>query len=199
MSAAELNAWTPILLVKIHVISGWTLPSGDMYTIIEDQFRKLLTEEYFELNPDEIEYAFRSRSETVEDWGKNMNLGLINRILKPYLRDRYYISDMEAKIKQTDDGYTAEASLNWYREQIEKNYQHFLAGDPVQPFWYWYDVLVQDGFIEKNFYKQELKRLQESGQDDGDIQNSRLAKCKAVLHLFSEAGKAELKNIYLKA
>jgi uncharacterized protein (DUF433 family) len=47
--------------MKIHVITGWVIPvTSELYTILKDQFQKKITEDYGELNPDEIEFAFRS-------------------------------------------------------------------------------------------------------------------------------------------
>lgn len=188
------------LLVKINAITGWSLPpDSETVNIILDQFQKLMVEEYGELNTDEIEHAFRSRCHTVEDWGKNMNLGLINKILKPYLKERYYISDMEEKLNKTDDGYTAEASKNWYREQIEKGYQGYLASDSVNVYWYWYEILSGDGIIEGRYYKTHLKLIQESVDDAGDVENSKKAKLISVMDVFALAKRNKLKNIYKPA
>lgn len=115
--------------------------------VLRDEFRKLLKEQYGEMNTDEIEFAFRERSHTVEDWGKNMNLGLINRILKPYLYDRQDISQAEAGMKK-DDTYTQEASINWWREQIQLSYNQYLKGEEPYIHWYMFDVAVQDKMIE---------------------------------------------------
>lgn len=100
MSEADVNKWAKALLIKIHVITGWVIPeSAEFLNILIDQFQKKLVEDYPELNPDEIEYAFRSKGTVVEDWGKAMNLNLLDKVLIPYRNERFLLSRMEEQVK----------------------------------------------------------------------------------------------------
>ena len=83
MNEQELYLQAKKTLLQIYVITGWTMPSGEIKTILEDQFQKKLLEEYGNLNINEIEHAFRKIGTAVEDWGKEMNLNLVDKVLKP--------------------------------------------------------------------------------------------------------------------
>jgi hypothetical protein len=50
---------------------------------------------YSSLNVQEIEYAFRSFGSSVKDWGKSINLTLIDEVLRPYLHKRAEVRKME--------------------------------------------------------------------------------------------------------
>lgn len=188
MDDATLSLHLKALLLKVHVITGWPIPASDaLYTILLDQFRKHLSETYSELNPEEVEYAFRTRGTGVEDWGKQMNLNLIDKVLAPYLRDRYRLSETEAQMKQKDDGYCNAVSLNFRREEIEKSYQLYLRGDGFEVvywYWYWYDVLVQDGVMAADMEASSLTHE---------------VKTRLVLQCFAMAKVQNRKNLYVKA
>lgn len=81
------------LLLKIHIITGWTIPNEEMMVILIDQFLKKMVESYPTINAEEMEYAFRNNP--VKDWGKNMNLNLIDEVMSPYLQKRKELSRME--------------------------------------------------------------------------------------------------------
>lgn len=87
-----------ILVFKISVITGWNLPEQqEVLNILYDQMGKKLMEDYSDLNTDEIEYAFRSFGTTVKDWGKNVNLSLIDEVLLPYKSKRLEVSQIEER------------------------------------------------------------------------------------------------------
>jgi hypothetical protein len=86
------------LLLKIHAITGWTVPEKELQKILLEQFILKARESYADLNPDEILYAFRNNSE-VKDWGKKMNLSLFDEVLIPYKNRRFELSHMEERVK----------------------------------------------------------------------------------------------------
>ena len=89
-----LNA-ANLILIKIHVITGWHFPQEpEFQKILKDQFIKKLLESYPLVNASEIEFAFRNNT-SVKDWGKNMNLSLIDEVLLPYLTQRSDASKLE--------------------------------------------------------------------------------------------------------
>jgi hypothetical protein len=202
MGESEITKWAKALLMKIHVITGWVIPSdGALYTILKDQFQKKITEDYGELNPDEIEFAFRSKGTTIEDWGKEMNLNLIDKILLPYLHDRYQLSNTEEKLHEqaTRKEYDLKTSVDW-RGQVEDNYNHFICNSKyfrrkMHPFEY--EQLEQDGFIEKGAYRLRFKMYQKRLLKP-DAQLVELAKERTLLQLFRLARKAQYKNLYVK-
>lgn len=95
MAPDDVGIWADALLLKIHAITGWTIPEKTMLTVFTDQFRKKILESYPTTNPDEIEYAFRNYGTMVQDWGKQMNLGLIDQVIIPYLARRAELSKLE--------------------------------------------------------------------------------------------------------
>src|ERR1700753_4407468 len=77
MDWSEVDIWAQALLVKVNVITGWIISDGTL-EILVDQFRKKIIESYGNCNPEKFEYAFRTYGTSVKDWGKQMNLSLID-------------------------------------------------------------------------------------------------------------------------
>lgn len=98
----QLDNKVKVTLLRIHVITGWTIPVGEMMGILVDEFRTKLLQEYEDLNFDEILFAFRKYNGVVQDWGKEMNLKLISTIIDAYMEDRYDIGLLEERIKMND-------------------------------------------------------------------------------------------------
>lgn len=94
----ELSAMQ--LLIKINVIVGWTIPVSDLLEILAEQFEKKLSESYANVNADEFEYAFRNRGLDVKDWGKALNLTMIDEVMIPYLEQRYDLSVAEESLNR---------------------------------------------------------------------------------------------------
>jgi hypothetical protein len=124
MNDVELLLSAKIALLKIGVITGWQTPADAQLEVLIDQFTKKLREGYSNVNADELEFAFRSNS-TVKDWGKSMNLALIDEVMAPYLEARHSISRIEETankppqkaiedIKMTDEE-LLKASFETYR------------------------------------------------------------------------------------
>lgn len=87
------------LLLKISAITGWTIPISEMMDILIDQFQKKLQEGYRYTTIAEIEYAFRNRGSDVKDWGKAINLSLMDEVILPYLSERAELSRIEEHLK----------------------------------------------------------------------------------------------------
>lgn len=94
----ELSAMQ--LLLKINVIVGWTIPASELMDILAEQFEKKLAESYANVNADEFEYAFRNRGLDVKDWGKALNLTMIDEVMIPYLEQRYDLSVAEESLNR---------------------------------------------------------------------------------------------------
>lgn len=95
MDAASLLLHTKALLIRISVITGWVNPEGQLLNVLVDQFNKKLTENYQNVNADEVEYAFRTYGTSVKDWGKTVNLSLIDEVMIAFLTARREVSAKE--------------------------------------------------------------------------------------------------------
>lgn len=164
LSEPELLLHGKALLSKIHVITGWTIPnSPELLTILVDQFVKTLIEKYPKLNTDEVEYAFRQQGTAIQDWGKAMNLNLIDSVLEPYTALRFRISEDERRIKEGNSGleqkiFTQEELDDSAREDAERQYQGFLKGFelkglPINEAILKKDGLLKDGESVLDFFK----------------------------------------------
>lgn len=152
MTDDELSKWGKGLLAKIHVITGWTIPnSPELINILTDQFQKNLVEKYPMLNPDEIEYAFRQHGTSIEDWGKAMNLSLIDAVLAPYVHKRFDISEDERLVNTKKDYtqkiFTYEELEDGQREDAERQYQMFKKGFALKALEVNKAILVKDGLM----------------------------------------------------
>lgn len=87
------------ILLKIHAIKGWSIPASEMMDILIDQFQRKLTEGYQNVTVAEVEYAFRNSTD-VKDWGKSLNLSLIDEVMIPYLENRFDLSQQEEKLNK---------------------------------------------------------------------------------------------------
>lgn len=126
MSEKEIKIAAHAILLKIHVITGWVVPADETFLdILLDQFKKKLAESYSNVNMDEIEYAFRVYGTEVKDWGKAMNLSLIDEVMIPYLDKRSEVSRIEEQKKQKmieapKESLSDEAMRQWF-EEVKKN------------------------------------------------------------------------------
>jgi|GEM_PF-5507657 len=112
MDPQEIDLWGDALILKIYAITGWTVPESTVLAILTDQFRKKMLESYALVNPDEVEYAFRNYGTTVQDWGKQMNLALIDQVMIPYLTRRAELSKVEEQAMEPDPIPAPEADLS---------------------------------------------------------------------------------------
>lgn len=153
MTEQQLSLWTKSLLLKIHVITGWVIPDAELLNILIDQFGKKLIENYGNLNVEEIEYAFRKAGTTIKDWGKAMNLALIDEVLIPYLNQRFELSAAEEKKKENLPEqvlYTDKQLEDQQRGDIEAFYQRLRKGQiPYAIPHYFKPILVKDGIMKQ--------------------------------------------------
>lgn len=145
MSATEIGISIHAILLKIHVVTGWVVPADDkILDILLDQFEKKLTESYSNVNADELEYAFRSLGTTVKDWGKTMNLSLIDEVMIPYLQTRAEISKLEEhktplQIENKED-VSDQAMQDWFDLTVTQVREGKLTSDFIPVMLYdWKD------------------------------------------------------------
>ena len=150
MGETDLFIQASQLLISIHVITGWTIPEKEIKNVLRKQLIEHLKECYSSLNINEIEYAFRQNT-SVQDWGKTMNLQLIDEVLLPYLERRLRVSDLERRIKeqpQEQKIYTDEEITNQRRQEINLKYQAMRGGKVLDIPEYLKDVIRKDFKIE---------------------------------------------------
>jgi hypothetical protein len=202
MSEGDLTKWSKALLVKIHVITGWTIPERvELVNVLMEQFAKTLQEKYANMNPDEIEYAFRSEGTVVEDWGKSFNLNLVDKVLQTYTLKRFVISETERQLvwyKRRPE-FSLERDID-YRKQIEEDYQSFLGGKMrlvTFPIGY-YDTLAKDGFFAPGWWKQRARDYHRRYPSEDKNALTNVAKDRCVLQLFRLARQRRYQNLYTK-
>ncbi len=151
MSEQQVAVTSGALLFKIHAITGWIIPQENVLAIFVDQFTKKLIESYPNCNTDEIEYAFRTHGSAVKDWGKQMNLSLIDEVMGIYLERRLAVSRFEeSQKKPVQRIYSDEQLNNIKRADAEAAYQRMLRGrQNVVPGGAFRDILTLDGYIDE--------------------------------------------------
>lgn len=120
MSEDERWFGTKTLLLKIHAITGWSIPVNELMDILIDQLQMKLQEGYVNVTIAEIEYAFRHRDIDTKDWGKALSLTLIDEVMNPYLATRYELSKSEESARisnlpqiEVNKGLTDEEMAEW--------------------------------------------------------------------------------------
>lgn len=137
------------IILKICVITGWSI-DDEFYELLKEEFELKLVQSYPTVNVDEMAYAFRNNTE-VKDWGKTLNLSLIDEVMMPYLAHRFEISKIEEQIKEipVQRIYTDEEILNQRRAEIEIAFQAMKRGYFPIIHRYFSEVLIEDGFIKE--------------------------------------------------
>lgn len=170
--ADQLAKEAKALIGRIHVISGWNVPDDKYFLqILTNEFTKLLAESYKDLNVEEIAYAVRNYGLDVKDWGKNMNLSLIDKPISEYRRVRQCLSEVEERKKPVADiAYkpTAQELMNMRRQVVEERYQAFLQGNssfvmqPVDGV----ETLAMDRFCEADMHTGFLQNAMKQAKQD---------------------------------
>lgn len=94
------------LALKICVITGWQIPDNAEYvTIFDDQIKKKCIDDWQDINFDELEYAMRTYGVKLKDWGKALNLSLIDSCITDYLRERDEASILEERMRSDEQRY----------------------------------------------------------------------------------------------
>lgn len=121
MSLSEIQKAANEVLLRIHVITGWVMPDDERMLILIDEFNKKILESYPNVTQDEICFAFRSGGHNVKEWGKALNISLIDEVMIPYLDKRFELSKFEEQRKEIE--YKPDT------KQIDKEYQDFLDSE----------------------------------------------------------------------
>lgn len=144
MSEDELKLSAKLILLKISTITGWTVPVSELMDILVNQFEKKLLEDYSVVNEEEIEYAFRNKGIEIKDWGKAINLSLIDEVMIPYLEKRIELSKIEESVnKPLEIGRSKQLTNEEWEEWLVDIKRYDFNKIPVLC----YDYLVMSGKI----------------------------------------------------
>lgn len=150
------------LLTRINAVTGWKLPEGDTLKALVNEFSAYLIDSCRNYNPNEIAYAVRAHGGEVTEWGKNLNILLIDECVGRYKNDRSEISTIEEMaIAGAADGQKSiemSKTVDWVKEWSKlvegaKNgtiHRMFIA-TPI------YDWLEREEKIDFEIYTQKVK------------------------------------------
>lgn len=132
------------LLLRVNASTGWKFPdSKEMVNALVHEFSMYIDEQCSDLKPDEIAYAVRTHGVTIKEWGKNLNIALIDQCIALYRSKRY------------------EASQEEERAAIEQEVPKIELTDSVMSDWssFWEKLLqsakngvIRNEFISTYFY-----------------------------------------------
>lgn len=89
---------TKTLLAQICTITGWLMPENKFaQQALVKEFQCYCMEIADDMTPDEVRYAMRHYALGIKDWGKAVNLQMINEPLIEYRNARAELSEMEGK------------------------------------------------------------------------------------------------------
>lgn len=95
MQEAEILVMAKALLYRICQSTGWNFPNDERAVkILVNEFRLYLKESCLDLNHEEVAYAIRKYGVDLQDWGRNVNLSLINQAVHAYRQARYVIGNL---------------------------------------------------------------------------------------------------------
>lgn len=184
MTEEQIDLWGDAMMLKISVITGWALPTDKLQTILVDQFKKKMTESYANCNPEEVEYAFRNYCCLVKDWGKQVNLSLVDEVMQSYLAKRREISLAENEktlppMIENKEDVSDKAMRDWFAEIVRRVKVGEITFEYMPPTLY--DYLDKCGEIiaskeEKWQYLQKsvacrAGQLQKEWEKDGSADN----------------------------
>jgi hypothetical protein len=182
-SPEELHNYTMALLFRIHTITGWKLPDDEFFlNTLVSEFEKFLQERYPDLNPDEITYSFRNYGTTVKDWGKSMNLSLIDEPIQKYLSVRRCLSDMEER-KEVP--------------AIETEKPQFEPDEFLQSVKGVFLLTKNVGLISVRAYEilEQRKEIELSNEEKAEIRKKVEARLNTIMHEGPEEDAKELKML----
>lgn len=130
----EIGATSMRLLFSISVITGWEIPNNDAYqeTLTRQLYLKI-KESYGSCTEEEILYAMRNYSQGVEEYGKPINLKLIDDVMVKYISEKQQLANYLERKRQDENEerkteYTEEHYKNDLRKNAQISYRIFLSG-----------------------------------------------------------------------
>ena len=94
----ELRAFAIAIIKRITIITGWITPeTKDDRSLLYNELAAFLLQSWPRYNSEEVVYAIRRYGLTIKDWGRGVNLQLINEALLAYRDERQRASDLEER------------------------------------------------------------------------------------------------------
>lgn len=195
MDETERTSFVVGTLIRISTITGWRLPEDrNILAILYREMALHMNEAWGNYNPEELAYAVRHYGTEVKDWGKDLNLSLIDQVMEKYADARSLASQMEESVKnaqnkpkQLESGDKKENLADWSTEWIElkneaktRGIENILIPVPI------YDWLVRTDKLSltvdekkdlferaKQLYYIELQETGNTPQDSARLQKLR--------------------------
>ena len=177
------------LLFRIHTITGWKLPDDDLFlNTLVSEFTNYLGESCADLNPEEISYAIRNYGIGIQDWGKSMNLSLINDPIQKYRQMRIEVSERERMSKDAfllaSPSPKNDTPVDWSEEwnQVKEAAKNRKIETSIIP------VAIYEWLVRKNM-------LSLSSEDKWELFNQAHASMIQKLQIDISEGKADMNDI----
>lgn len=141
------------ILAQICATTGWDMPQNPfMSNAVVSAFEAYCKEYLSDMTGDEILYSFRRFGLNTKDWGKAINLQLINDPIQSYREVRREISDIEDSIPCPDPHDYISGDEDW-SDSWDRLIYDFDPNNSFYQFIPWtifYDWLKRTGKIEIN-------------------------------------------------
>lgn len=154
MDDDERMAFTVGTILRMSVITGWKLPDEiEMQNILYEQFSLHMRETWGSYNPEEVMYAVRHYGSEINDWGKSLNLKMIDQLMNKFAAARIEASKLEEqernKIDQSKQLPANSGPVNWSETWDElKQKALTIPVDKIIVPLPLYDWLVEQGVLE---------------------------------------------------
>lgn len=150
------------LIKRIKVIAGWNIPElKEDLEILYAELYQHFCENWPTVNAEEVAFAFRKYGSEVNNWGKDINLVLLDQIIGKYMAERREIGIIEERQSvQEDPSRLIEPVIDWVK-YAEDCYQTFLSGKKFNlRIW---SAAMYDEFVRGNMIGAESwKRYQDA-------------------------------------
>lgn len=192
------------LIKRIKVVTGWPIPElQEDRIILYQELAAHFKESWPTLNSDEIAFAVRFYGTSVENWGKDINLNLIDRCIASYYAKRKDLSKVEES-KTPDPQPKPQTELP--KEVLcEYRYRYFLSKGSITLTLIpdeIYDALVGH-YIEAGLYEDFIEEAKKEAMEFKTIlpiafedKVVMVAKKLAVRYVFCEAAKNGFTHLF---
>lgn len=136
-----------VSIFKICVITGWQMPESPHFqAALEAEYAKYCAEQLADMTPDEVGFAMRNYALNVKDWGKFVNLQLINEPIQAYRDARAEASKLEEQKRTVTPEIEGPKDTDWSDtwEKLIKGEISGIYADLI-PYPSIYDWLVKNG------------------------------------------------------
>lgn len=150
IDSLDIPLVTKTLLAQICTVTGWLMPENKFaQQALIKEFQCYCLEVADDMTPDEIRYAMRHYALGIKDWGKAVNLQMINEPLVEYRNARAEFSEIEGEsdIKEVKQSKLS-SPVDWH-DTIEKLRSGEISGpfEQMVPYAAIYDWAEKNGLF----------------------------------------------------